>query len=141
MKADGVGVEAGTNHQSLPQLSSPVSVTTKSDISHLLCAHNCPAEYCHDHEHNPVFVPPLEGKYIWFGPKVCTYRQGYGRNWHKSMCTASCETPTVLVASTQSPPETTQGKSIYLKLQCSMSPTQASIHQPCLSTSWPYRPK
>ena len=64
VEANGTGVEVGTNHQSLPQPSSPVSVTTESDISHLLCAHNCPAEYCHNHKHNPVFVPPPEGKYI-----------------------------------------------------------------------------
>ena len=64
MEMNGVGVEMGTNHQGLPQLSSPVSVTTESDISHFLCAHRCPAEYCHDHKHNPVFVPPPEGKYI-----------------------------------------------------------------------------
>ena len=64
MEAKGVGVEARTNHQSLPQLSSSVSVTTVSDISNLLCAHNHPAEYCHEHEHNPVFVPPPEGEYI-----------------------------------------------------------------------------
>ena len=37
MEANGVRVEAGTDHQSLPQLSSPVSVTTVSDISNLLC--------------------------------------------------------------------------------------------------------
>ena len=64
MEADGVGVEVGTNHQGLPQSSSPVSVTTVSDISDVLCAHNCSAEYCHNHNHYPVFVPPLEGKYI-----------------------------------------------------------------------------
>ena len=64
MKANSIGVEVGANHQSLPQLSSPVSVTTVSDISNLLCTHNCPAKYCHEHEHNPVFVPPPEGEYI-----------------------------------------------------------------------------
>ena len=64
MEANGVGMEAGANHQSLPQSSSPVSVTTISDISNLLCTHNGPAEYCHEHKHNPVFVPPPEGKYI-----------------------------------------------------------------------------
>ena len=64
VEANGAGVEAGTDHQSPPQSASPVSVTTKSDISHLLCTHNRPAEYCHDHKHNPVFVPPPEGEFI-----------------------------------------------------------------------------
>ena len=64
IEADGIGVEAGATHQSLPQSRSPVSVTTVSNISDMLCTHNCPTEYCHDHQHYPVFVPPLEGKYI-----------------------------------------------------------------------------
>ena len=55
MEANGVGVEAGTAHQSLPQLSSPVSVTTISDISDMLCAHNCPTEYCHEHVMNSLY--------------------------------------------------------------------------------------
>ena len=62
VKANDAGVEVGANHQSLPQPSSLVSVV--SDISNLLCAHGNAAEYCHEHKHNPVFVPPLEGKYI-----------------------------------------------------------------------------
>ena len=64
VEAHGVGVEVGTAHQGLPQSSSLVSVTTVSSISDVLCAHNCPAEYCHDHKHYPIFVPPLEGEYI-----------------------------------------------------------------------------
>ena len=64
VEADGVGVEAGTTHQSSPQSQSLVSVMTVSDISDVLCAHNRPAEYCHDHQHYAIFVPPLEGKYI-----------------------------------------------------------------------------
>ena len=64
MEADGTGVEVGTAHQGLPQLSSPVSVTTVSDIPNMLCAHNCPTEYCHNYNHYPVFVPPPEGEYI-----------------------------------------------------------------------------
>ena len=59
MEADGVGVEAGTAHLAPPQLSSPVSVTTVSDISNVLCTHNRPADYCHEHEHHVIFVPPL----------------------------------------------------------------------------------
>ena len=49
---------------SLPQSSSPVSITTVSDISNMLCTHNCPTEYCHDHKHYPVFVLPPAGKQI-----------------------------------------------------------------------------
>ena len=64
MKADGIGVEAGTAHQSLPQLSSLVSIMTIRDVSDMLCTHNCPTEYCHDHKHYPVFVPPPAGKQI-----------------------------------------------------------------------------
>ena len=64
MEAHGVGVEVGTAHQGLPQLSSLVSVTTVSSISDVLCTHDCSAEYCHDHKHYPIFVPPLEGEYI-----------------------------------------------------------------------------
>ena len=64
MEADGIGMEAGTTHQSLSQPSSPVSITTISDISDVLCAHNHPAGYCHNHQHYPVFFPPLEGKHI-----------------------------------------------------------------------------
>ena len=64
MKADGIGVEVGTARQSPPQSSSLVSITTVSNISDVLCAHNHPAEYCHDHEHYPIFVPPPAGKQI-----------------------------------------------------------------------------
>ena len=64
MEVDGIGVEAGVTHPSPPQSWSPVSVTTVSDISNLLCAHNHLTEYCHDQQHYPIFVPPLEGKYI-----------------------------------------------------------------------------
>ena len=62
MEADGVGVEVGTAHQGLPQSSSPVSVTTVSNISNVLCAYNRPTEYCHGHKHHVVFVPPPEGE-------------------------------------------------------------------------------
>ena len=61
MEENGTRVEAGANHQSPPQLTSPVSVTTVSDISDMLCTHNCPAEYCHNH---PVFIPPLTSERI-----------------------------------------------------------------------------
>ena len=61
MKADGIGMEAGAAHQSLPQSTSPVSITTVSDISNVLCAHNHPAEYCHNH---PVFIPPPTSEQI-----------------------------------------------------------------------------
>ena len=64
MEADGIGVEAGTAHQSLPQLSSLVSIMTIRDVSDMLCTHNCLTEYCHDHKHYPVFVPPPAGKQI-----------------------------------------------------------------------------
>ena len=64
MEEDGTGVEAGAAHQGLPQLQSLVSVTTISDISNMLCTHNRPTEYCHDHEHYPVFIPPLASKHI-----------------------------------------------------------------------------
>ena len=64
VEADGIGVEAGATHQSPPQVQSLVSITTISNISDVLCAHNCPTEYCHGHQHYPIFVPPLEGKYI-----------------------------------------------------------------------------
>ena len=58
---NGDGVKAGTAHQSLPQPTSLVSVMTVSDVSDVLCAHNCPAEYCHDHEHNSL-CPSFEGQ-------------------------------------------------------------------------------
>ena len=61
---NGDGVKAGTAHQSLPQLASPVSVTAISDLSDVLCTHNYPTEYCHDHQHYPVFVPPPAGEHI-----------------------------------------------------------------------------
>ena len=61
MEVDDTGVEAGATHQSPPQSTSPVSVMTISDISNMLCAHNCPAEYCHNH---PVFIPPPTSKQI-----------------------------------------------------------------------------
>ena len=64
MEEVGTGVEAGATHQSLPQLQSPVSITTVSDISDMLCTHNCPAEYCHDHQCYPVFIPPPESRCI-----------------------------------------------------------------------------
>ena len=64
VEADGIGVEAGATHQSPPQAQSLVSITTVSNISDVLCAHNCPTEYCHGHQHYPIFVPPLEGEYI-----------------------------------------------------------------------------
>ena len=51
MEADGIGVEAGTAHQSLPQLSSLVSIMTIRDVSDMLCTHNCLTEYSHDHKH------------------------------------------------------------------------------------------
>ena len=64
MEEVGTGVEAGATHQSLPQLQSPVSITTVSNISDMLCTHNCPAEYCHDHQCYPVFIPPPESRCI-----------------------------------------------------------------------------
>ena len=64
MEVDGVGVEAGTAPQGPPQSSSPVSVTTVSNISDVLCAHNCPTEYCHNHKHHVIFVPPPDSEHI-----------------------------------------------------------------------------
>ena len=61
MEADGIGMEVGAAHQSLPQPTSLVSVMTVSDVSDVLCAHNCPAEYCHNHS---VFIPPPTSKQI-----------------------------------------------------------------------------
>ena len=61
VEADGVGVEVGAAHQSLPQSISLVSIMTVSDISDVLCAHNCLTEYCHDHS---VFIPPPTSKQI-----------------------------------------------------------------------------
>ena len=61
VETDGVGMEAGAAHQSLPQSTSLVSITTVSNVSDMLCAHNRPTEYCHDH---PVFIPPLTSEQI-----------------------------------------------------------------------------
>ena len=64
MKANGTGVEVGTACLSPPQSSSLVSIMTGSEISNMLCTHNRPTEYCHNHEHYPIFVPPLAGERI-----------------------------------------------------------------------------